>query len=149
MESGLGVRCTHEPLPQLSRACLQGGAVFTQGALGAAQSAAVNLEGAHSSAARRSQTALSLAHAPKSMPCRETEHADIAQFVEQAVTTGAFEKLILTPHIRGNNRPGALGYDHTIRRQAGRQAGGRAVVSRQLWSEHRCVSLPDAEPLSS
>lgn len=72
----------------VSMLCLQGGTVFTQGALGAAQSAAVHLDGAHSTAARRAQTALSLAHAPKSMPCREGEHADIARFVEQAVSTG-------------------------------------------------------------
>ena len=110
-ESALGVCSHHEPVPQLSRAWVQGGAVFTQGALGAAQSAAVDLQGAHSTAARRAQTALSLAHAPKSMPCREAEHADILRFVEQAVTTGvscAAAALSCGGKIRGQAGAGAV-----------------------------------------
>ena len=67
---------------------VQGGAALMQGALGASQSAAVDLDGAKSTAPRRAQAALSLAHAPKSMPCRENEHADILRFVEQAVASG-------------------------------------------------------------
>ena len=66
----------------------QGGAGFLQGALGAGQSAAVDLDGAHTTAARRAASALSLASAPRSMPCREAEHGELARFVEQAVSAG-------------------------------------------------------------